>query len=151
MRFLSPQSPDRNRTRLRLEIFGMRQASAYSAAFSLLRSGMIENRKFDSHSLRHLEFRPIPSVPPISPQAVASPSNMRRLQVRDLKPEVGILLENTARTNVRWPHRNALSSDVPRTGRFHATGSPRSFNISLHQRNAALAPGPTNCPMGKIG
>jgi hypothetical protein len=31
-----------------------RQASAYSAAFSLLRNGMIENRGFDSHSLRHM-------------------------------------------------------------------------------------------------
>src|ERR1700756_2432337 len=31
-----------------------RQATAYSAAFRLLRSGMIENRGFDSHSLRHL-------------------------------------------------------------------------------------------------
>jgi hypothetical protein len=52
MRFVSPQSADRNRTGAQARNLCRRQANAYSAAFSLLRSGTIENRGFDSHSLR---------------------------------------------------------------------------------------------------
>jgi hypothetical protein len=36
-------------------------------------------------------------------------------------------------------------------GRFHPTGSPRSFNIPLYERKAALAPKAHELSMRKIG